>query len=95
MKKNHLYFGDNLGILQKYIADESVDLVYLDPPFNSNRNYSVIFNRHGEVDRFGGLDTIILNLLSRNPPLLISLAMAGGRRAGPARHSTAVNRESA
>lgn len=49
MKKNHLYFGDNLGVLKKYIEDESVDLVYLDPPFNSNRNYSVIFNRHGEV----------------------------------------------
>ena len=50
MAKNHLYFGDNLDILKKYIPDESVDLVYLDPPFNSNRNYSVIFNRHGEVD---------------------------------------------
>ncbi|MEP9391119.1 DNA methyltransferase [Gordonia sp. VNK1] len=50
MEKNHLYFGDNLGVLKKYIDDESVDLVYLDPPFNSNRNYSVIFNRHGEID---------------------------------------------
>lgn len=48
-EKNQLYFGDNLDILRTYIADESVDLVYLDPPFNSNRNYSVIFNRHGEV----------------------------------------------
>jgi DNA modification methylase len=48
--KNQLYFGDNLEVTQKYIADESVDLVYLDPPFNSNRNYSVIFNRHGQVD---------------------------------------------
>lgn len=50
MADNHLYFGDNLEVLQKYIADESVDLVYLDPPFNSNRNYSVIFNRHGQVE---------------------------------------------
>lgn len=50
MDKNHLYFGDNLEVLRRYIKDESVDLVYLDPPFNSNRNYSVIFNRHGEVD---------------------------------------------
>ncbi|ULP45902.1 DNA methyltransferase [Mycolicibacter virginiensis] len=48
--KNQLYFGDNLHVLRKYVADESVDLVYLDPPFNSNRNYSVIFNKHGEVD---------------------------------------------
>lgn len=48
--KNHLYFGDNLDVLRKYITSESVDLVYLDPPFNSNRNYSVIFNKHGETD---------------------------------------------
>ncbi|WP_068265097.1 DNA methyltransferase [Janibacter limosus] len=47
--KNQLYFGDNLDILQRYVPSESVDLVYLDPPFNSNRNYSVIFNRNGEV----------------------------------------------
>lgn len=46
MEKNQLYYGDNLDVLRKYIKDESVDLVYLDPPFNSNRNYSVIFNKH-------------------------------------------------
>jgi len=34
-----LYYGDNLDILHKYIPDESIDLIYLDPPFNSNRNY--------------------------------------------------------
>ena|ERR1700687_4764653 len=39
-----LYHGDNLEILRKYIPDESVDLVYLDPPFNSSRDYNVIFN---------------------------------------------------
>jgi len=33
---NTLYYGDNLNILRRYIRDESVDLVYLDPPFNSN-----------------------------------------------------------
>ena len=33
--KNKLYFGDNLDIMRKYIEDESVDLIYLDPPFNS------------------------------------------------------------
>ena len=43
---NRLYYGDNLEVLRKYVADASVDLVYLDPPFNSNRNYNVIFNRH-------------------------------------------------
>lgn len=37
---NTLYYGDNLKILRDYIKDESVDLIYLDPPFNSNRNYN-------------------------------------------------------
>ena len=41
--KNQLYFGDNLDVLGRYVADESVDLVYLDPPFNSNASYSVLF----------------------------------------------------
>lgn len=41
--KNKLYFGDNLDILRKYIDDESVDLIYLDPPFNSNATYNVLF----------------------------------------------------
>ncbi len=40
---NKLYFGDNLDILREHIADESVDLIYLDPPFNSKRDYSVLF----------------------------------------------------
>ncbi len=40
---NTLFYGDNLPILREYVPDESVDLVYLDPPFNSNRNYSVLF----------------------------------------------------
>ena len=38
-----LYYGDNLDILIRYIADESVDLVYLDPPFNSAQNYNAFF----------------------------------------------------
>lgn len=43
MPENTLYYGDNLDILQRYITDESVDLVYLDPPFKSNQNYNVLF----------------------------------------------------
>ena len=42
MRTNILYYGDNLDILRRYIPDESVDLIYLDPPFNSNRDYNVI-----------------------------------------------------
>lgn len=46
---NTLYYGDNLEILRQYVPDESVDLVYLDPPFNSNANYNVLFKeRSGE-----------------------------------------------
>ena len=44
---NTLYYGDNLKILRDYIKDETVDLVYLDPPFNSNRNYNVLFKDEG------------------------------------------------
>ena len=40
---NTLYYGDNLEILRQHVPDESVDLVYLDPPFNSNANYNVLF----------------------------------------------------
>ena len=40
---NKLYFGDNLDILRMHVADESVDLIYLDPPFNSNATYNVLF----------------------------------------------------
>ena len=41
--KNALYFGDNLDILREHVQDESVDLIYLDPPFNSNATYNVLF----------------------------------------------------
>ena len=41
--QNTLFYGDNLNILREYLADESVDLIYLDPPFNSQRNYNVLF----------------------------------------------------
>jgi len=40
---NRLYFGDNLAVLRRYIPDESVNLVYLDPPFNSKETYNVLY----------------------------------------------------
>ncbi len=43
MDTNVLYYGDNLEILRKYIPDSSVDLIYLDPPFNSKATYNVLF----------------------------------------------------
>jgi len=46
---NKLYFGDNLEVLKQHIKDESVDLIYLDPPFNSNANYNVLFGERGTL----------------------------------------------
>ncbi len=46
--ENTLFYGDNLIILREHIPSESVDLIYLDPPFNSSRNYNVLFkDEHG------------------------------------------------
>jgi site-specific DNA-methyltransferase (adenine-specific) len=43
---NHLYYGDNLEVIRRYLPDECVDLIYLDPPFNSNASYNVLFQEH-------------------------------------------------
>ena len=60
MAAGKLYYGDNLEVLRRDIADESVDLVYLDPPFNSARNYNVIFRANdvhadasAQIEAFG------------------------------------------
>lgn len=44
--ENTLYYGDNIDILRRYVKDETVDLIYLDPPFNSNATYNVFFAEH-------------------------------------------------
>lgn len=55
---NHLYYGDNLQVLRDSIKDESIDLIYLDPPFNSNADYNVLFNSpkgdksHAQLEAF-------------------------------------------
>ncbi len=55
---NSLYYGDNLDILREHIASESVDLIYLDPPFNSNASYNVLFKApdghqsHAQMEAF-------------------------------------------
>jgi site-specific DNA-methyltransferase (adenine-specific) len=48
--ENTLFYGDNLSILREYIADESIDLIYLDPPFNSNRTYNVLFKDESGIE---------------------------------------------
>ena len=47
---NHLYYGDNLKVLRDSIRDESIDLIYLDPPFNSNASYNVLFKGSAGAD---------------------------------------------
>ena len=47
---NTLFYGDNLNILREHIVSESIDLIYLDPPFNSNRNYNVLFKDESGTD---------------------------------------------
>jgi len=48
---NQLFYGDNLEVLRRHIKDESVDLCYIDPPFNSKRNYNQIYNNVGKEDQ--------------------------------------------
>jgi site-specific DNA-methyltransferase (adenine-specific) len=48
--QNTLFYGDNLPILREHISDESVDLIYLDPPFNSSRSYNVLFKEESGAE---------------------------------------------
>ena len=50
MAGGDLYFGDNLEVLREHVKDETVDLVYLDPPFNSQRDYNVLFAETDHTD---------------------------------------------
>jgi hypothetical protein len=48
--RNRLYYGDNLDILRRKVREETVDLCYIDPPFNSKRTYHQIYNNIGRED---------------------------------------------
>ncbi|WP_102145510.1 DNA methyltransferase [Mycobacterium hubeiense] len=87
---NRLYFGDNLEVLDEHVDDGSVDLVYLDPPFNSNRNYSVIFGRNRAVDesaaqiqafedtwRWTHTTEVLLGQLSQTAPRRVAGTLSG------------------
>ena len=61
---NTLFCGDNIEVLREYIPDECVDLVYIDPPFFSNRNYAIIWHDEAEIRSFedtweGGIESYI------------------------------------
>jgi hypothetical protein len=63
---NTLYYGDNLDVLRRYIKDDSVDLIYLDPPFNSNATYNVLF-----AERNGSRAGVYTSLWGSHPRIQI------------------------
>ena len=52
---NHLHYGDNLRVLRESVDDASIDLIYLDPPFNSNASYNVLFKGPGGSGACGAI----------------------------------------
>jgi DNA modification methylase len=87
--KNQLFYGDNLDVLRKKILPDSVDLSYIDPPFNSKRTYNQIYNNVGVEDRaqaqafidtwrwddraIAGFEEILSNDFGRFAPQLVDL----------------------
>jgi len=82
-QKNKLYYGDNFEVLQRYVKDETVDLVYLDPPFNSRQDYNVLFaEKDGSQSSSPGAPTDRSSSVgSRNPCLRRHLGMEPRRPA--------------
>jgi len=67
-EKNKLYYGDNYEVLQRYVRDESVDLVYLDPPFNSRQDYNVLFaEKDGSTANSPNIPSIVATRPSSRP----------------------------
>ncbi len=62
---NTLFYGDNLPILRDHIQDESIDLIYLDPPFNSNRSYNVLFREEGGLESEAQISAWSTNSINR------------------------------
>ena len=60
---NHLYYGDNLAVLRDRtnFPDECVDLIYLDPPFNSNASYNVLFKGDGGKNSAAQIEPSLAN----------------------------------
>ncbi|MCX7008422.1 MAG: DNA methyltransferase [Kiritimatiellaeota bacterium] len=78
---NILYYGDNLDILSRYVKDESVDLVYLDPPFNSNANYNVLFKERDGSEAAGQIQAFedTWTWTSDDEKVYAALVTAGGK----------------
>ncbi len=76
---NALFYGDNLDVLRKSIPDESVDLIYLDPPFNSNRSYNVLFKSHSGTESQAQIEAFddTWHWSTQTETTFIELAMTG------------------
>jgi DNA modification methylase len=92
-KWNQLFYGDNLGVLREHVASGSVDLVYLDPPFNSNRSYNVLFKEKSgsespaQIEAFGDTwvwsqetETLYIELLNGDASLKVKDALEAMRK---------------
>ncbi len=97
LKTNLLYLGDNLDILSRYIPDDSVDLIYLDPPFATNRDYNILYQQPGGKQSLlkrafsdtwcwdGAAEDTLREILQKAPPELGKLiqGMVAGLGAAP------------
>jgi DNA modification methylase len=90
---NKLYYGDNLKVLREHIEPQSVDLVYLDPPFDSNRAYNALFSEKSEEESPAQIqafddtwtwnyetEAVYLELISGNAPIAVRDALEGMRK---------------
>lgn len=80
---NTLFYGDNLHVMREHLDDASVDLVYLDTPFNSNRDYNVLFKEQSGADSPAQIKAF--EVVATLPPMSVALlrlsaARRGGRR---------------
>ncbi|MFF9910678.1 DNA methyltransferase [Streptomyces sp. NPDC013457] len=91
--RNKLYYGDNLDLLRENIESNSVDLVYLDPPFNSNRSYNVLFKEKSgsespaQIEAFGDTwmwshetEILFADLMNGNAPNAVKDALEAMRK---------------
>lgn len=76
-KQNSLYYGDNLAVLRESIPTESVDLIYLDPPFNSNASYNVLSVERRSSDSCRAPGKPVGAISSACPVVMVSLRAAG------------------
>jgi site-specific DNA-methyltransferase (adenine-specific) len=92
MPSNTLYYGDNLEVMRKYLPDECIDLVYLDPPFNSNRDYNLLFREQsgepaqGQIKAFTDTwqwsECAYIEFCQTCPPALVELVQGFVRTLG-------------